>query len=234
MINKEESAVLTRYKKRKEQGSGAKYSVFARGHLYIQWTIERELLKKLAAHGITNFRDTRILEVGCGAGDWLRDFVSYGADPSYLHGIDLIEERLETARYLSPNISFKKCNAEQIPYPDKHFDIVFQAVVFTSILDSETKKKIADEMLRVLKDDGLIIWFDFRYNNPRNPDVKGIKKDEVLSLFNGCTLDFKSIVLAPPITRLLEKYSTLACYLPEKLPFLRTHYLTVIKKGVGQ
>ena len=51
-----------------------------------------------------------------------------------------------------------------------------QSTCFTSILDQEMKKSIAREVLRVLKDEGIILWYDFRYNNPKNPDVKGIEK----------------------------------------------------------
>jgi len=37
-------------------------------------------------------------------------------------------------------------------------------------------KKIASEMLRVLKVDGITVWYDFHMNNPQNPDVRGVKK----------------------------------------------------------
>ena len=36
------------------------------------------------------------------------------------------------------------------------------------------KQKVAAEMLRVVKPQGLILWYDFRYNNPRNSNVRGI------------------------------------------------------------
>ncbi|MCC7210276.1 MAG: hypothetical protein IT451_00360 [Candidatus Brocadia sp.] len=38
------------------------------------------------------------------------------------------------------------------------------------------KKGIAAEMLRVLEPDGVILWYDYYMNNPKNPDVKGVKK----------------------------------------------------------
>ena len=228
MKNKEEAAILERYKRRKE--NGRVYSIFAPDEFYAEWMVARELLNQLKRHGILNIRDKKVLDVGCGYGSWLRKFVNFGADPCKLHGIDLLEERVKSAKYVHPNMWFKQCNAEAIPFPDQHFDMVIQAVVFTSILDYATKKRIADEMLRVLNDDGLIIWFDFRYDNPWNPDVKGIGKNDLQSLFTGCTFDFKSVVLAPPITKLLARYSVMACLVLEKIPILRTHYLTIIKK----
>jgi UDP-N-acetylglucosamine 2-epimerase len=38
------------------------------------------------------------------------------------------------------------------------------------------KRRIAFEMLRVLKKKGLIVWYDFLVSNPRNPVVRGLRK----------------------------------------------------------
>src|SRR5207245_4975939 len=102
---------------------------------------------------------------------------------------------------------------------------------FTSILDSRMKRTIASEMVRVLKPHGLILWYDYHVNNPRNPDVRGVKKQEIHQLFPGCRIALERITLAPPLVRLLAPYSWLACCLLEGIPFLCTHYLGVIQKG---
>ncbi len=52
------------------------------------------------------------------------------------------------------------------------------------------KRKIASEMLRVLKEDGSIIWYDFFVRDPRNKDVSGIGKNEIRQLFPGCQIEF--------------------------------------------
>ena len=51
-------------------------------------------------------------------------------------------------------------------------DIVFQSAVLTSILDDEYKKRLANKMWELLKPGGAILYYDFIYNNPKNPDVK--------------------------------------------------------------
>jgi ubiquinone/menaquinone biosynthesis C-methylase UbiE len=61
------------------------------------------------------------------------------------------------------------CSAPALSFLDKTFDLVVQSAVFNSILDFEMKQQIASEMLRVLKDDGLILWYDYHVNNLRNP-----------------------------------------------------------------
>jgi len=92
------------------------------------------------------------------------------------------------------------------------------------------KKDIAREIIRVLKDDGIVLWYDFRYNNPWNPDVKGVNKKEIIELFGDCDYYFSSVTLAPPIARAIAPVSRLICEVLVKIPFLRTHYLAVIKK----
>jgi len=57
---------------------------------------------------------------------------------------------------------------------------IHQFTVFTSILDISMKQSIAGEMLRVLKPDGIILWYDYYRNNPMNPDVRGVKKREIV------------------------------------------------------
>jgi hypothetical protein len=38
------------------------------------------------------------------------------------------------------------------------------------------------EMARVLAANGVIVWYDFSVNNPRNPHVRGVKLTEILEL----------------------------------------------------
>jgi hypothetical protein len=92
------------------------------------------------------------------------------------------------------------------------------------------KRNIAKEMMRVSKDEGIILWYDFRYNNPRNPDVKGIRKKEIKNLFPNCKYDFNLITLSPPIARKIVPISRGIAEFLNLIPFLRTHYLVIIKK----
>ena len=50
-----------------------------------------------------------------------------------------------------------------------------QATVFSSTLDRRMRQNIAREMLRVLKPEGIVLWYDYHVNNSRNPDVRGVK-----------------------------------------------------------
>ena len=51
-----------------------------------------------------------------------------------------------------------------------------------------------------MKPDGIILWYDFIYNNPSNPDVKRVSKKEIINLFSGVdNIQFYKVTLAPPI-----------------------------------
>jgi len=107
---------------------------------------------------------------------------------------------------------------------------VSQFTVFTSILVPSVREAIAAEMLRVLKPNGLILWYDFRYNNPHNANVRAIEAREVKRLFPMCQVKFQKTTLAPPLARAMVPISWIAALALEKIPFLRTHYLATIRK----
>jgi len=87
---------------------------------------------------------------------------------------------------------------------------------------------MACEMLRVVKGDGLNLWYDFHVNNPWNTDVRALKKREIRQPFADCQIELQRITLAPPLVRLFAPYSWLACYLLERFKVFNTHYLGVI------
>ncbi len=206
------------------------YSYLNPSALFIYRERERAVVDALAAYGFDDLSGKRILDVGCGKGETLRDFVNYGAAPENMSGIDLLPDRIERARALSPGMDLRYGNAETLPYADAYFDIVLCFMVFTSVLDRGMKRKIAGEMTRVLKPSGIIIWYDFYVNNPRNPDVRGVGKSEITSLFPGCAVSLRRIVLAPPLLRIIAPHSILLCHMLQGLKILNTHYLGVIRK----
>lgn len=193
---------------------------------------ERKLLRKLAAYGFASLEDARILEIGCGTGNWLRDFVRWGARPENICGVDLLPERIALARELSPpGITLACGNAAQLEMESGSFDLVLQSTVFTSILDQELKRKLAREMLRVLAPAGVIIWYDFFLNNPRNPDVCGVGKAEIQRLFPGCEIDLERLTLAPPLARFLAARSRPARDFFSSIKLCCSHYLGIIHRG---
>ena len=172
------------------------------GNLLRAQEVERCLVDLLRQHGRTTLEDDKILEIGCGSGHWLRKFIEWGARPENLFGVDLIKDRVTAARHLlPPDVTLECANAAQLKFADAAFDMVCQFTVFTSVLDPGVRRRIAGEMLRVLKNKGIILWYDFHVNNPWNSDVKRVTRGEIDQLFPGCRHHLRRITLAPPLAR---------------------------------
>ncbi|MGQ9851673.1 MAG: class I SAM-dependent methyltransferase [Aggregatilineaceae bacterium] len=191
---------------------------------------QRVTLKTLRRFGFYPLDQRRILEVGCGRGGVLLEYLSYGAAPARIHGVDLLGDRVAEARVRMPSLSLSCADGQRLPYPAGVFDLVLQYTAFSSLLDDGVKANVAREMLRVLRPDGAIVWYDY-WLNPTNPQARGIRPAEIRRLFPGCAYHFQRITLAPPVTRRLVRLSWLLCYVLEKSVLLNTHYLAVIRKS---
>ena len=183
-----------------------------------------------------------VLDVGCGSGSWLADFERWGVAQRGLAGIDLSPERVSKARShisgsskrrggeQSLKADIRVGDASHLPWPTASFDIVVQSTVFTSILDPDMREAVAREMLRVLKPNGVLLWYDFFVNNPRNASVRGVSSSEVRRLFRGCSVSLQRVTLAPPIIRALVPRFSMAASLLQRLRVLDTHYLGFIRR----
>jgi ubiquinone/menaquinone biosynthesis C-methylase UbiE len=193
---------------------------------------EREelLVRIFRELGMTTLAGLRILDVGCGSGALLRHLCDYGADPQNCFGIDILGKRLENAKRLGSHLGLALASGAQLPFPDETFDLVLQFTVLTSVLAWKLKQAIAAEMLRVLPRGGRFIWYDFAYNNPRNPDVRGIGRREIRQLLPGCRLRFWRVTLAPPVGRLAVRFNPFLYRALSELRFLCSHNFCVAEK----
>jgi ubiquinone/menaquinone biosynthesis C-methylase UbiE len=227
-VDRELEKIKDAYSRRNAVRDQQRYSLWEEGALFRYQERQRATLKLLARNGFSRLEGVKILDVGCGHGGTLRDFVSYGARPENLAGIDLLEERIECARRLSPHFDLKVANAAELPFPDGSFDLAVTFTLFSSIKDPELRKAVADEIVRVLRRGGALLWYDF-WTNPLNPDVEPLGLDEVRRLFGRNPAAARRETLAPPVARLLASRSWIACELLAKVPLLRTHWLALVR-----
>lgn len=213
--------------------SASLYSMFEPAQMLAVQERERNLLKLLRSLSIASrLSAAKILEIGCGSGTWIREFVRWGAQPENITGIDVLSERINEARRLSPaGVTWLCRSATNLEDLREKFDLVLQSTVFTSMLDDSMKRQTAREMLRALTPGGIILWYDFRMNNPRNPDVRGIEKREIRLLFAGCSVALERLTLAPPLGRPLARRSVSLYRIAAAIKPLCTHYLGYIKKN---
>ncbi len=223
------AAVLAENERRRREIPADFYSLMRLPNLFMYTQRNRSLLRLLRRERIIFLAGRKILEVGCGCGEWLVDFMAWGATPELLSGIDVDEKQIAHAAEKIPAADLRVGNAAELPWRDAFFDIVLQATLFTSILNPDFKKAVAAEMMRVVKPGGLILWYDFRFDNPWNPHVRGIGAREIKRLFPGCSFRLRRLTLLPPLARKIVPVSWLAALLLEKLPFLRTHILASIR-----
>jgi ubiquinone/menaquinone biosynthesis C-methylase UbiE len=172
--------------------------------------------------------NSQLLEIGCGSGGVLHEF-GQALPGVKSFGIDLLFDRLLVARESIPDAGVCNADGQNLPFPPASFDLVLQFTAFSSILDPVIKQRMASDMLRVLKQDGVIIWYDFWWN-PTNRQTRGITPVEIRSLFPNCSYQIKKITLAPPIARRVVPLSRKLAVFLEALGIFNSHYLVLITR----
>lgn len=209
------------------------HDLYSPGNPAHNWMISdrrKNILDGLSKFGFGNLDDLRIMELGCGSGGVIKEFIQYGASPHRLFGVDLLLDRLEHATGEIKKSNWINANGQCLPFQDECFDLLLQFTAFSSILDPEIKKDMAVEMMRVLKPGSYILWYDFVWN-PTNQQTRGINLKEIERLFSGCDIFPSRITLAPPLTRILvPRFAGLANWL-SLLKILNSHLLVWIKKS---
>ena len=208
------------------------YSLFRPGNLFLLQQRERALLQCLRAAGVTrsSIESLTVLEAGCGTGGLLPQLVTYGADPARLSGFDFDATRIAEARRRWPAMEFFVDDATRVTRPSASYDVVIQSTLFTSILDADARKAAASELTRLLRPGGFVLWLDFRYNSPKNPNVRRVTRHEIeRELFPGAQTYFVRTMLVPPLARRVAPISRLAAEMLSLCPPLLTHYFAVIR-----
>ncbi len=224
----ETRAVAERYARR---GAPGRYSLL---HPDVWQTVQerqRALLKMLVRHSATDLSTLRLTEVGCGAGGNLLELLRLGFDPARLQGLELLPERQAQARAVLPAATLVRLvDASQADIAPSSQDLVFQSVVFSSLLDGRFQQVLAERMWSWLRPGGAVIWYDFTFDNPRNPDVRGVPLARVRELFPAGRIDARRVTLAPPLARIVCAWHPSLYAVFNAVPLLRTHLLAWIHK----
>jgi ubiquinone/menaquinone biosynthesis C-methylase UbiE len=216
------------YQARNADSDNRLYALANPSYLFAIQQRERRLLQLLTKHNLLPLHNKKILEVGCGRGGVLLEYLRYGAMPYNLFGVDYLIDRLDTADEKLSSAHWANADGQRLPYADHIFDIVIQYTALSSLLDPAVRQNVAAEMRRVVnKQHGVIVWYDF-WLNPKNPDTHGIRPQEIKSLFPDCQYDFRKITLAPPLARRIAPISWMLAVFLENLTIFNSHYLAVI------
>jgi SAM-dependent methyltransferase len=227
----ESEEIRRRYDRRKSLRLDAHYnprlpSVYMALH-ELEWT----LIRWMRACKIDPVEEKRVLEIGCGSGGNLLEFIRLGFRPRNLVANELLEERAAAARCRLPQeVEVLRGDASELRLAEGSFDIVLQSTVFTSILDDNVQVKLANCMWQWTRPGGGILWYDFVYNNPRNHDVRGVPVRRIRQLFPHARLRLWRVTLAPPLSRFVVRIHPSLYAMLNSIPCLRTHVLCWVAK----
>jgi SAM-dependent methyltransferase len=224
-------AVAERYARR---NSGSLYSVLRPEVVLSTQEWQRKMLflfGSVCGYTDVDLRRLKLVDVGCGYGGHLLDFLRVGFAPQNLYGIELLPERVAGARPRLPELlKLHEGDASTAALAPASQDVVFQSVVFSSLLDDAFQQELADRMWSWVRPGGGILWYDFVYNNPSNRDVRAVPVRRVKELFPHGDMTVRRVTLAPPISRRVCRIHPAAYGVFNALPFLRTHALCWIRK----
>jgi ubiquinone/menaquinone biosynthesis C-methylase UbiE len=105
-----------------------------------------------------------VLEVGCGTGVMAVLSKLRTGNKGKVYGIDIAEKMVAAARKKADKygleIDFRVASIDDLPFPDKHFNVVISSMMFHH-LPVAIKVSGLKEVRRVLKDDGRFLLSDF-------------------------------------------------------------------------
>ncbi len=192
--------------------------------------LESNIFDLLARKCPRPLSELRVLDLGCGEGRWLRRLPKWGLLSENLSGVDLLPGRVAASRAsCHPGVRFYCVNAAQLPFADRSLDVVLCMTVFSSILDEGLRMAVATEMLRVLRPDGFVLWYDFFVRNPARGDVRRVGKADLARLFPDCEIGLKRVTVVTPLGRAVATIPGLYSAL-SRFPIFSTHYLGYIQK----
>jgi SAM-dependent methyltransferase len=141
----------------RDRAAGTQRSLAEPASLLHRHELEWQVLAALRRAGVEAGR-AALLDLGSGDGALLARIAELGFTRTA--GIELVAERQARAR--ARGLDVRVGSASELPFGDGEFDVVTQFTVLSSVLDPETRARIAAEALRVLRPGGVILSYDLR------------------------------------------------------------------------
>ena len=219
----DEERIRAAYRAYDDSGRAHLWDRSNRGYARLSDDRDRTLLA-LLARSLPAERPPDLLDVGCGDGGLLGAAMARWPDVRGT-GLDLLADRVQAARDAVPAATFVTGSADALPFGDQSFDVVTAITIVSSIPSAQMEAAVADEIARVLRPGGWLVWYDLRYGNPSNPAVHGMSRKHLAELFPGWAAELRSITVAPPVARRLGRLTPIAYPLLHAIPPVRSHLI---------
>lgn len=184
----------------------------------------------------------RVLEVGCGDGGNLLDLLRGGFEPALVTGVELLADRAALARERLPatcrvlqgdlvELVDHSTPAHGLRLHTGSHDLVLLFTVLSSVLDETARERLAAAAWACVAPGGALLVYDFTVDNPRNPDVRGVKPAGLVRWWpDAARIVQRRLTLAPPLARSLGRaarwfYAPLAA-----IPWLCLHRMVMVVK----
>ena len=230
----ESDRIVDRYHRRDAAVDAGRYSPLEWASLLANQERQRAIVRVLREAFRGDLAQRTLVDIGCGSGQNLLEFLRLGFAPENLCGVDLLEERIEVARHrLSPRVRLLAGDADTLARASRlgPVDLAYFGVVFSSILDDSARRALAATTWSLVRPGGGVLLYDFAFDNPANPDVRRVTRKDVEALFPGGEVRSRWITLAPPIARRVVRVHPALYGLLDAIPLLRSHRLYWIARG---
>lgn len=212
----------------------ARYAAYEDAGRYGLWTLNNpgfeRLVRERDARVMRLLRESTeeisgpILDLGTGSGRLAGVAAAFGLTSRWV-GVDIDASHVESAQARYPTADFVVASADRLPMADGSAGAVVASVLFSSLPSAEFEHAVAREVGRVLGPGAWLIWYDLRYDNPRNPGVHGIGRQAIEGLFPGWEMELTPISLLPPIARRLGPTTPITYPALHAITPLRSHLI---------
>ena len=187
-----------------------------------------ETLRPLVAEPLAG--DAPLLDIGCGAGWWLRGLAGQGVDPQRLHGVDILGERLERLRGRLPGATVVSGDARALPFADGRFALVTFFTVLSSLRGRNDARAALSEAWRVLAPGGLLVVYDPIVPTPLNRATRRVGTGEVARALGSEPEAVVPVTVFPPLARRLGARAVPVYGALRKVRPLLTHRVQVHRR----
>ena len=162
--------------------------------------------------------DIKILDVACGTGDMVKNWIEISNKYNKkieIKGIDPSKEMLNIAKKKFPDIEFIQNYATELLFDNDNFDVVSISFGIRNIIETQ---KAMDEFYRILKRKGILLILEF---------TKSDKKNKFRNY-----VDFYTEKLSPIIGGFLSKNQKAYKYLPDSIQnfYTQEHLSKMLEK----